>query len=53
MYAWLLVVVGLAAAAYALWVGIVSYEVTLAVIVIGAILALVGAYQLYRGRSAA
>ena len=50
MSAWLLVVVGIAAVALGLFVGVVSYEVTLAVIVIGAIVALLGAYQLYRGR---
>jgi hypothetical protein len=50
MTAWLLLVVGIAAVALGLIVGVVSYEVTLAVIVIGAILALIGAYQLLRAR---
>ena len=50
MTAWLLVVIGLAAVALGLIVGVVSYEVTLAVIVIGAIMALIGAYQLFRAR---
>ena len=51
MVAWLLLVVGIAAVALGLFVGVVSYEVTLAVIVIGAIAALIGAYpQLLRNR---
>jgi membrane associated rhomboid family serine protease len=50
MVAWLLLVVGIAAVALGLFVGVVSYEVTLAVIVIGAIAALIGAYLLVRGR---
>lgn len=50
MTAWLLLVVGIAAVALGLFVGVVSYEVTLGVIIIGAIAALIGAYQLIRGR---
>lgn len=52
MTAWLLVAVGIAAVVIGLFVGVVSYEVTLAIIVIGAILALIGAYMLFRGRRA-
>lgn len=50
MSAWLLLIVGIVAVVIGLFVGVVSYEVTLAIIVIGAILALIGAYQLFRGR---
>jgi membrane associated rhomboid family serine protease len=50
MAAWLLLLVGIVAVALGLFVGVVSYEVTLALIVIGAIVALIGAYQLVRGR---
>lgn len=50
MLAWLLLLVGIAAALLGLIVGVVSYELTLAVIVIGAIAALIGAYLLVRGR---
>ena len=50
MTAWLLLVVGIAAVALGLFVGVVSYEVTLAVIIIGAIVAVIGAYQLFRAR---
>jgi hypothetical protein len=50
MTAWALVVIGLVAAGIGLFVGVVSYEVTLALIIIGLTAALVGAYMLFRGR---
>ena len=52
MTAWALVVIGLAVAGIGLFVGIVSYEVTIALIVIGLTAAVVGAYLLIRGRRA-
>lgn len=52
MVAWLLLVVGIVLLAVGLLVGVISYEVTLAVIVIGAIAAVAGIYLLVRRRSA-
>jgi hypothetical protein len=53
MTGWALVVIGLVAAGIGLFVGVVSYEVTIALIVLGLAAAVVGAYLLIRGRRAA
>ena len=51
MTAGLLLIAGILLVAIGLLVGVVSYEVTLAIIVIGAIAALAGAYLLIRRRT--
>lgn len=53
MTAWALVVIGLVVAGFGLFVGVVSYEVTLGLIVLGLAAAVVGAYLIIRGRRAA
>jgi len=53
MTAWALVVIGLVVAGVGLFVGIVSYEVTLGLILFGLAAAVLGAYMLIRGRRAA
>jgi hypothetical protein len=53
MLAWLLLLGGLVMVVIGLFVGVVSYEVTLALIVVGAVAALAGAYMLLRRRGTA
>jgi hypothetical protein len=50
MLSWFLLVGGLVMVFVGLVVGVISYEVTLALIVAGAIAAVAGAYMLLRGR---
>jgi predicted MFS family arabinose efflux permease len=53
MLSWLLLLVGLAMVVAGLFVGVISREVTLALIVVGAVVALAGAFMLVRrGRGA-
>jgi uncharacterized membrane protein len=53
MLSWLLLLVGLAMVVAGLFVGVISWEVTLALIVVGAVVALAGAFMLVRrGRGA-
>jgi len=52
MTGWALLVIGLVVAGIGLFVGIESFEVTMALIVIGLVSAAVGAYMLTRGRRA-
>jgi hypothetical protein len=51
--AWLLLVVGLIVAGYAAAFGVVSWEVTLALIIVGALVALIGGWMVIRGRRTA
>ena len=50
MRGWVMVLVGLAVFAVAAIVGIISWEVTLALIVLGLVVALLGAFQVLRDR---
>jgi hypothetical protein len=50
MRGWLLIVVGLAVFGFAAAFGVISWEVTLAVIVVGLVVVLLGAYQVIRDR---
>ena len=50
MRGWIIVVVGLAVFAVAAVVGVVSWEITLALIIVGLVLAVVGAWQVMRDR---
>ncbi len=50
MASWALVLVGLAVAAYAAIAGVVSFEVTLALIVLGLVAAVIGGWMAIRGR---
>ena len=50
MRAWLLVIVGLAVFGFAAAFGVISWEVTLGLIVVGLVIALLGAYQVIRDR---
>ena len=53
MAAWALIIIGLVVVGIALFVGIVSWEVTIGLIILGLAAAVVGAYMLIRGRRAA
>lgn len=50
MRGWLLIVVGLAVFGFAAAFGVISWEVTLAVIVVGLVVVLLGAFQVIRDR---
>jgi hypothetical protein len=50
MRGWIIVVVGLAIFAVAAVVGVISWEITLALIIVGLALAAVGAWQVMRDR---
>jgi uncharacterized membrane protein len=54
MLSWVLLLIGLAMVVAGLFVGVNSWEVTFALIIVGAIVALAGAFMLLRrGRSPA
>lgn len=50
MRGWVLIVVGLAIFGVAAFFGIISWEVTLALIVLGLVLAVLGLFQVIRDR---
>ena len=53
MTGWALLVIGLVAAGIGLFVGVVSWEVTMGLVLIGLGVAALGAYTLFRGRRSA
>jgi type IV secretory pathway VirB2 component (pilin) len=53
MTGWALLVIGLVAAGIGLFVGVVSWEVTMGLVLIGLGVAALGAYTLIRGRRTA